>query len=307
MPGKLRVVSAASAVLVGLVVVGLILFGTDPLGMATTDIAVPAPQAAAASRAPVVSEPGDQATSKPHRHHRAKRHVTRSVRPWQHSYRPTPKATASHLWTSHRPRPRYTPSTVHPTVVRTTSTPVSSRPTAAPSTTKTTTRPSATPTATQTSATPTPKASATTTAASRYTVRQDWAAAVLSRLNSQRAQHGLPALTSNAKLVASAHRHNLAMADANQLSHQLSGEPGLGTRISAAGYSWSSVGENIAYNSNRSQAGVLALQDAMYNETAPNDGHRRNILSSSFTDVGVDILDDPVHGKVWLVTDFGRG
>jgi uncharacterized protein YkwD len=129
---------------------------------------------------------------------------------------------------------------------------------------------------------------------------------VLSTLNSERAEHGLPALTSNSKLVASAHRHNVAMANANQLSHQLSGEPDLGARVSAAGYSWSSVGENIAYNSNRSESGVLALQQAMYNETPPNDGHRRNILSSSFTEVGVDVIDDPGHGKVWLVTDFGR-
>lgn len=129
---------------------------------------------------------------------------------------------------------------------------------------------------------------------------------MLDRLNAQRADHGLPALTSNAKLTASAHTHNVKMADANTLSHQLPGEAGLGARISAAGYGWSSVGENIAWNSNRSQAGVLALQDSMYNETPPNDGHRRNILSSSFTEVGVDVIEDPAHGKVWLVTDFGR-
>jgi uncharacterized protein YkwD len=129
---------------------------------------------------------------------------------------------------------------------------------------------------------------------------------VLSTLNSERAEHGLPPLASNAKLVSSAHRHNVAMADANQLSHQLSGEPSLGARVTGAGYSWSSVGENIAYNSNRSEAGVLALQQAMYNESPPNDGHRRNILSSSFTEVGVDVIEDPGHGKVWLVTDFGR-
>jgi len=154
---------------------------------------------------------------------------------------------------------------------------------------------------------PTPTASRTTTApAGQYAVRADWADAVLSSLNSQRARHGLPALRSNAKLVSSAHRHNVAMVNANQLSHQLSGEPGLGARVSAAGYSWSSVGENIAWNSNRSQAGVLALQQAMYNETPPNDGHRRNILSSSFTEVGVDVIEEAGHGKVWLVTDFGR-
>lgn len=125
-------------------------------------------------------------------------------------------------------------------------------------------------------------------------------------MNAQRAEHGLPALTSNSRLAAAAHTHNVKMADANRLSHQLPGEPGLGARISAAGYGWSSVGENIAWNSRRSEAGVLALQDSMYNETPPDDGHRRNILSSSFTEVGIDVIEDTTHGKVWLVTDFGR-
>ena len=129
---------------------------------------------------------------------------------------------------------------------------------------------------------------------------------MLDRLNTQRASHGLPALSSNAKLAAAAHAHNVKMADANSLSHQLPGEAGLGARISAAGYSWSSVGENVAWNSNRSQAGVLALQDSMYNETPPDDGHRRNILSTRFTEVGIDVIEDTAHGKVWLVTDFGR-
>jgi uncharacterized protein YkwD len=96
------------------------------------------------------------------------------------------------------------------------------------------------------------------------------------------------------------------MADANTLSHQLPGEASLGARISAAGYSWSAVGENVAWNSRRSESGVLALQDSMYNETPPNDGHRKNILSSKFTEVGISVIEDPEHGKVWLVTDFGR-
>jgi uncharacterized protein YkwD len=129
---------------------------------------------------------------------------------------------------------------------------------------------------------------------------------VLDRLNAQRASHGLPALRSDAELVAAAHGHNLKMAAADQLSHQLPGEAGLGERISAAGYSFSTVGENIGVNPDRSQAGAVALQNLMYNETPPNDGHRRNILSSNFTEVGVDVINDSAHGKIWLVTVFGR-
>jgi uncharacterized protein YkwD len=44
----------------------------------------------------------------------------------------------------------------------------------------------------------------------------------------------------------------------------------------------------------------------MYNEKPPDDGHRRNILNKSFVDVGIDVINDSAHGKVWLVTDFGK-
>jgi uncharacterized protein YkwD len=146
----------------------------------------------------------------------------------------------------------------------------------------------------------------TTTSSASYATRSDWAKAVLAELNAERASHGLPALKTNSNLVSAAHAHNLAMAKANSLSHQLSGEAALGSRVSAAGYRWSAVAENVAYNGNRSQAGVLAVQKAMYNEKPPNDGHRQNILNKTYVDVGIDVISDSVHGKVWLVTDFGR-
>ena len=63
----------------------------------------------------------------------------------------------------------------------------------------------------------------------------------------------------NSELVAAAHKHNLAMVKANTLSHQLNGEAALGSRVSAAGYRWSAVAENVAYNGRRSEAGVPAV------------------------------------------------
>ncbi len=157
-----------------------------------------------------------------------------------------------------------------------------------------------------TQATKSAAAKSASSSASDYATRSDWAKAVLAELNAERANHDLPALKLNSKLVSAAHTHNLAMAKANKLSHQLSGEAALGSRVSAAGYHWSAVGENVAYNSSRSQSGVLAVQKAMYNEKPPDDGHRRNILSKTYVDVGIDVISDSVHGKVWLVTDFGR-
>jgi uncharacterized protein YkwD len=158
---------------------------------------------------------------------------------------------------------------------------------------------------------PTPAAGSTPseTAARRssgYATNSAWANAVLAELNAERADHGLRALKMSSKLISAAHSHNLAMAKANTLSHQLNSEAALGSRISAAGYRWSAVAENVAYSSSRSKGGVLAMQRMMYNEKPPDDGHRQNIVNKAYVDVGIDVIDDSVHGKVWLVTDFGK-
>lgn len=147
-----------------------------------------------------------------------------------------------------------------------------------------------------------PPAPATTFA---YTNHKDWALAVFDQLNGERAKNGLPALRWSDKLYYSAHRHNLQMGQANTLSHQLPGEESLGTRITYW-YAWSAVGENVAWNGRRTQDGALALETSMYNETPPNDGHRRNILSTTYRDVGIDVIDDRTHGRIWLTTDFGK-
>ena len=45
----------------------------------------------------------------------------------------------------------------------------------------------------------------------------------------------------------------------------------------------------------------LTLQ--MLNERPQDDGHRRNILSPSFRDIGIRVFRD-ARGKVWLTQDF---
>ena len=128
--------------------------------------------------------------------------------------------------------------------------------------------------------------------------------AVTHLLNYERAAHSLPALSFDEDLRLAARWHNLAMARYNTLSHQLPGEASFGTRITRAGYQWTYIGENIGWTSVMTQTGVLALQRSMYNETAPNNGHRLNILSRSAHNVGVDVHSDP-SGKMWITTDFG--
>jgi uncharacterized protein YkwD len=131
----------------------------------------------------------------------------------------------------------------------------------------------------------------------------DWA--IFDMINAERAAHGLRPVTMVPALRLSARRHNLTMAAFNEMSHQLPGEPNFAQRETNAGYNWSWAGENIAWNSEMTLSGVKLLERIMYNEKPPDDGHRLNILSTHFHNVGVDVYMDQKHHKVWLTTDFG--
>jgi uncharacterized protein YkwD len=128
---------------------------------------------------------------------------------------------------------------------------------------------------------------------------------MLGLLNQERRAHGRRPLSMAWRLRESAHRHNVRMAKANVMSHQLPGEAFFATRITRTGYKWRAAGENIGWNSNLTSTGILALEKEMYHEVAPNDGHRVNILSRSFTQVGIDVFYDARHKKLWFTQDFG--
>ena len=135
---------------------------------------------------------------------------------------------------------------------------------------------------------------------------QNYARAMLHLLNKERAAHHLRKLTMNKKLILSAHRHNLAMAKANEMSHQVKGEKFFADRISAAHYKWLSAGENIGWNSEQTQSGLNYLEREMYHEKAPDNGHRLNILDKHFRNIGIDVYFDKKHHKMWFTQDFGQ-
>jgi uncharacterized protein YkwD len=132
------------------------------------------------------------------------------------------------------------------------------------------------------------------------------AQAVFKAINQSRADNGLPALKWSNALAKSAMQHDLAMEAANTLSHQLPGEADLGTRESQQGVKWTFAAENIGETTDQSVNGALALHQAMMNEKPPDDGHRQNILSKNANIVGVAILIDQQHGKLWLTEDFAQ-
>jgi uncharacterized protein YkwD len=145
------------------------------------------------------------------------------------------------------------------------------------------------------------------------TVNQDGdpATQVLALINQARATAGLPALTVTSGLETTSSAHNLLMADGCGLSHQCPGEPAIGARETAAGIDWTSAGENIGEGGPVSDttsaiaAMAVGLTQSMLDEKPPNDGHRLNILSTSFTHIGIAVYRDS-SGTVWLTQDFSN-
>jgi uncharacterized protein YkwD len=134
---------------------------------------------------------------------------------------------------------------------------------------------------------------------------------VLALINQARSAAGLPALTVTSGLEASSSAHNLKMADGCGLSHQCQGEPAIGDRETAAGVHWTAAGENIgdggpvAGTSAAIAQMAVGLTQSMLDERPPDDGHRMNILSSTFTHIGIAVYRDG-SGTVWLTQDFSN-
>jgi uncharacterized protein YkwD len=137
------------------------------------------------------------------------------------------------------------------------------------------------------------------------------AAQVLALINRARSSAGLAPLTISAGLDSSASTHNATMAGGCGLSHQCPGEPDFGARETAAGVHWTAAGENIgeggpvADTTSAIANMAVALTQGMLNEKPPDDGHRLNILSSSFTHIGIAVFRDS-SGTVWLTQDFSN-
>jgi uncharacterized protein YkwD len=134
---------------------------------------------------------------------------------------------------------------------------------------------------------------------------------VLGLINQARASAGLPALTLTTGLETSSAKHNLLMAGGCGLSHQCAGEPAIGDRETSAGVNWTAAGENIGEGGPVADTPVaiaqmaVGLTQSMLDERPPDDGHRMNILSSTFTHIGIAVYRNSA-GTVWLTQDFSN-
>ena len=134
----------------------------------------------------------------------------------------------------------------------------------------------------------------------------DTARTVLCLLNRIRSRHDLRPLQDSARLRKAALRHSRDMVRRGFFDHDSPGGGDLVSRARAAGYiragvGWT-VGENIAWGSGR-----LATPASIVDAWMHSAGHRHNILSPAFRDLGVGVaLGTPRGGGgATYTTDFG--
>lgn len=127
------------------------------------------------------------------------------------------------------------------------------------------------------------------------------AANVLRLMNDYRADEGLPALHSDARLDLAAADRMYDMEDQSYWSHQSPNGQSPFLWLYRRSYDYRAAGENLAYGFETAR---LLVQSWM-----ESHGHRANILSSEYEDCGIAIIDGstlgPASGKS-IVVMFGK-
>ena len=132
--------------------------------------------------------------------------------------------------------------------------------------------------------------------------------ATLCVLNSERARHGLRALSLDPRLSSAARRHARDMAERNYFDHTSLDGSSFVDRIRRAGYlrgarAWA-LAENIAWGT-----GGQASPRAIGRAWMQSPGHRANILSASYRELGVGVAGSApvagVAGGTTYATSFG--
>ncbi len=115
-------------------------------------------------------------------------------------------------------------------------------------------------------------------------------------LNSDRAAYGLPPLALDPALSRIARIKSQDMRDHQYFAHESPTYGDVRDMLDHFGVSYAAAGENIAHHATleKSQAALIS-----------SPGHRANILSKSFTRVGIGVATDE-HGHVYLTQIFAR-
>lgn len=123
---------------------------------------------------------------------------------------------------------------------------------------------------------------------------------MLTRVNAARKKAGLKPLRLNSELEKAAQRHAEDMLNRGYFAHESPAGTTVRERSRKAGYDWAAIGENIAFGQTSVGEVVETWMDS--------PGHRKNILSRNFSELGVGLaLGKGRDGKyqVLWVQNFG--
>ena len=140
-----------------------------------------------------------------------------------------------------------------------------------------------------------PAATATATARRLQPPAASVATTVVELTNQARASAGLAPVIEDSHLTAAANAHSSDQAAARTMSHTGTDGSNPGARMTAAGYTWWTWGENVAAG----QKTAALVVDAWMN----SPGHRANILNGSFTSIGVGSVAS-VDGILYWTMDL---
>ena len=115
---------------------------------------------------------------------------------------------------------------------------------------------------------------------------------VVALVNAERAKYGLAALTLSTELSDGARLKSQNMAEQNYFSHT---SPTYGSpfeMMKTLGISYRSAGENIA----KGYSTAVSVMEGWMN----SEGHRANILNSSYTEIGVGYVADGNYWTQWF-------
>jgi uncharacterized protein YkwD len=127
-----------------------------------------------------------------------------------------------------------------------------------------------------------------------------WPAEVFRLINGARGEHGLPPYTYNETLERAAQLHGQDCQQRGSCSHTGSDGSNVKTRILRAGYDAAGWAECIVYSWSPQEA-----VDWWMDETPPNDPHRRTLLSTWVTEIGIAVVATD-RSYYYFIADFGR-
>lgn len=117
----------------------------------------------------------------------------------------------------------------------------------------------------------------------------------MAQVNNERSARGIAPVGYDARLATAAQKHSAYQASINTMTHAGPGNNTGGQRITAEGFAWRTWGENVAYG----YKDCAAVMKGWMNSS----GHRKNILNSAFTRIGVGVAR-AANGTLYWTMDL---